>query len=299
MKIRLALAYIGVVLVWTTTPLAIKWSSIGVSFVFGVTARMTIGLSCLLLLLLLLRRRLPLNRRALMTYLAVAVQLYGSMLITYWSAQFVPSGWISVIFGLSPFMTAFMAAAYLKERSLGWGKLFAYSLGIGGLVVMFSSALDLDELAVQGVLGVLVATFIHTASAVWVKQIQAGLQALQLITGGLLIAVPCYFGTWYWWDGGVFPQQLPPQTLYSILYLGVIATTLGFALYYFVLNNMQATNVAMMNLLTPVMSLLLGYGVNQEPLTSKTIVGTALIMCALLIYEIVNHRQQQRGVGAD
>lgn len=293
---RLALAYISVVLIWTTTPLAIKWSSIGVSFVFGATARMSTGLVCLLLLLLLMRRPLPWHRAALLTYLAVAVQLYGSMLVTYWSAQFVPSGWISVIFGLSPFMTAFMAAAYLKERSLGWGKLFAYSLGVGGLVVMFSSALELDELALQGVIGVLVATFIHAASAVWVKQIQAGLSALQLVTGGLLIAVPLYFGTWYWLDGGVFPAKIPLRALYSIVYLGVIATTLGFALYYFVLNNMQATNVAMMNLMTPVMSLLLGYSVNHEPLTVKTMAGTALIMCALLIYETVNRRQQRNGV---
>ncbi|WKJ89095.1 DMT family transporter [Methylomonas montana] len=296
MKTRLALAYISVVLVWTTTPLAIKWSSNGVSFVFGATARMTTGLVCLLLLLLLIRRPLPWHRAALLTYLAVAVQLYGSMLVTYWSAQFVPSGWISVIFGLSPFMTAFMAAAYLKERSLGWGKLIAYSLGVGGLVVMFSSALELDELALQGVIGVLVATFIHAASAVWVKQIQAGLSALQLVTGGLLVAVPLYFCTWYWLDDGALPTNIPPQTLYSIIYLGVIATTLGFALYYFVLNNMQATNVAMMNLMTPVMSLLLGYSVNHEPLTVKTILGTALIMCALLIYEIVNRRQQRNGV---
>ncbi|WP_235048805.1 DMT family transporter [Methylomonas sp. MK1] len=295
MKIRLALAYLGVVLVWTTTPLAIKWSSIGVSYVFGAMARMTTGLACLLLLLLLLRRRLPLNRPALMTYLAVAVQLYGSMLITYWSAQFVPSGWISVIFGLSPFMTAFMAAAYLKERSLGWGKLFAYGLGVGGLVVMFSSALELDELALQGVIGVLVATFIHAASAVWVKQIDARLSALQLVTGGLLISVPLYFGTWYWLDDGKLPETIPEQTLYSIAYLGVVATTLGFALYYFILNNMQATNVAMMNLMTPIMSLLLGYTVNHEPLTLKTMAGTALIMCALLIYEIVNRRQQRNG----
>ncbi|MBD9356256.1 DMT family transporter [Methylomonas sp. EbA] len=282
-------------LVWTTTPLAIKWSSIGVSFVFGAMARMSTGLACLLLLLLLLRRRIPLNRRALMTYLAVAIQLYGSMLVTYWSAQFVPSGWISVIFGLSPFMTAFMAAAYLKEHSLGWGKLFAYSLGMGGLVVMFSSALELDELALQGVIGVLVATFIHASSAVWVKQIDARLSALQLVTGGLLIAVPCYIGTWYWLDGGNLPENIPPQTLYSIAYLGVIATTLGFALYYFVLANMQATNVAMMNLMTPVMSLGLGYTVNHEPLTLKTMAGTALIMCALLIYEVVNRRQQRNG----
>lgn len=295
MKLRLVLAYIGVILIWTTTPLAIKWSSIGVSFVFGATARMTTGLACLLLLLSVLRRPLPINRPAMLTYLAVAIQLYASMLITYWSAQFVPSGWISVIFGLSPFMTAFMAASYLKERSLGWGKLFAYSLGVGGLVVMFSSALELDKQALQGVIGTLVATFIHAASAIWVKQINARLSALPLVAGGLLIAVPLYFCTWYWLDGGVFPTKIPIRALYSIAYLGSIATTVGFALYYFVLNHMQATNVAMMNLMTPVMSLLLGYTVNHEPLTVKTMTGTALIMCALLIYEVVNRHQQRSG----
>lgn len=297
MKLRLGLAYIGVVLIWTTTPLAIQWSSIGAGFVFGAAARMSIGLSCLLLLSLVLRQPIPLHRPALASYVAVAVQLYGSMLVTYWSAQFVPSGWISVIFGLSPFMTAFMAAAYLKERSLGWGKLFAYSLGVCGLLVMFNSALELHQQAMAGLIGVLAATFIHAASAVWVKQIDAGLGALPLVTGGLSLAVPLYLATWYGMDGLLFPQNIEPKALYSIIYLGVIATTLGFALYYFVLNNMQATNVAMMNLLTPVMSLFLGYSVNQEPITPTTLAGTALIMLALLIYETVNRRQARNGCG--
>lgn len=297
MNIRLGLAYIGVVLIWTTTPLAIQWSSVGAGFVFAATARMSIGLSCLLLLCLVARQRIPLRRPALASYVAVAVQLYGSMLVTYWSARFVPSGWISVIFGLSPFMTAFMAAAYLKERSLGWGKLFAYSLGVCGLLVMFNSALELNEQAIAGLIGVLVATFIHAASAVWVKQIDAGIGALPLVTGGLSISVPLYLATWYVMEGLAFPQNIEPKALYSIIYLGVIATTLGFALYYFVLNNMQATNVAMMNLLTPVMSLFLGYSVNQEPITPTTLAGTALIMLALLIYETVNRRQARNGGG--
>lgn len=297
MKFRLGLAYIGVVLIWTTTPLAIQWSSVGAGFVFAATARMSIGLSCLLLLCLVARQRIPLRRPALASYVAVAVQLYGSMLVTYWSARFVPSGWISVIFGLSPFMTAFMAAAYLKERSLGWGKLFAYSLGVCGLLVMFNSALELNEQAIAGLIGVLVATFIHAASAVWVKQIDAGIGALPLVTGGLSISVPLYLATWYVMEGLAFPQNIEPKALYSIIYLGVIATTLGFALYYFVLNNMQATNVAMMNLLTPVMSLFLGYSVNQEPITPTTLAGTALIMLALLIYETVNRRQARNGGG--
>ena len=36
-------AFIIVVFIWSTTPLGIKWSSVGVGYEFGVAARMTIG----------------------------------------------------------------------------------------------------------------------------------------------------------------------------------------------------------------------------------------------------------------
>lgn len=290
---RLKLAYLGVVLVWTTTPLAIKWSSIGVSYVLGATARMSIGAACLLLLMLATRQRLAFHSAARWTYLAVTVQLYLSILITYWAAQFIPSGWLSVIFGLSPFMTAFMAAAFLKERSLGWLKVSAYLLGIAGLLVMFMSALDLERQALLGVAGMLVATFFYSAGAVWIKRIDAKVSAVQQITGGLLFSLPLYLVSWYVLDHGRLPAEIPMKTLYSIVYLGTIATTLGFALYYYVLLYLPATNVAMMNLMTPVLSLLLGYAVNHEPLTLKTAIGTGLIMIALLIHEIADRRQHR------
>ncbi|HLF97561.1 MAG TPA: EamA family transporter, partial [Methylococcaceae bacterium] len=43
---RVPLAYIGVILLWATTPLAIKWSGEGPGFLFGVTGRMAIGAAC-------------------------------------------------------------------------------------------------------------------------------------------------------------------------------------------------------------------------------------------------------------
>ncbi len=65
-------AYPGVVLIWSTTPLAIKWSSEGVGFLFGVAARMVSSiLICLALIALLSRRmRWHRDRGALLTYLA-------------------------------------------------------------------------------------------------------------------------------------------------------------------------------------------------------------------------------------
>lgn len=295
---RVAFAYLGVVAIWTTTPLGIKWSSVGVSFIFGVTARMAIGLACLILLMLLSRTRLRLDKAALQTYVAVSGQLYASMLLTYWGAQFIPSGWLSVIYGLSPFMTAFIAAAYLNERSLGLGKIISYLVGVAGLAVMFSSALDMNLAAIQGMLALLAATFLHALSAVWVKRIQAGLPALAQITGGLLLSLPLYLLTWYGLDGGQLPEWPPVLTQWSILYLGVIATPIGFALYYFVLANMAATNVAMINLMTPVLSLLLGHFVNAEPLTFKVTLGTGLIMLALALHGWMDRRSRHLDVAA-
>lgn len=288
---RIFLAYLGVVLIWSTTPLAIKWSSVDVSYVFGVTARMSIGAACLLLLMLLARQPLRLNSRALQTYLAVALQLYLSMLFTYWGAQYIPSGWVSVIFGLSPFMTAFLAAAFLHERSLGIGKIAAYILGVAGLLVMFDSALKISHLAIQGMLAMLLATFLYAVSSVWVKQIRAELPALTQISGGMLLALPAYLLTWYWLDDARLPVTMSQQTQWAILYLGMIATPIGFALFYYLLIYLPATSVAMITLVTPVFSLLLGYLVNQEPLTLKIAAGTGLIVLALAMHTFMERRQ--------
>jgi len=290
--VRIKLAYLGVVLIWTTTPLGVKWSGEGLSFVLGVTARMSIGAFLLLIYMLAARRSIAFHAQARWTYLAVSAQIYLSMLTTYWGAQFIPSGWISVIFGLSPFMTAFMAAAFLQERSLGWHKLFAYALGVGGLATMFLSAMDLSRQALLGVGAVLLATFIHAASAVWVKRIDARLPALQQISGGLLFSLPMYYLTWYGLDGAQLPLEIPDRSLYAIVYLGTIATILGFAFYYYLLTHMPATHVAMINLLTPVLSLWLGHGVNHEPLTVKVMIGAALIMTALLIHQTAARRER-------
>ena len=280
---RITLTYISVILLWATTPLAIKWSGQGPGFLFGVTTRMAIGTVCILLVLALMRQRLAWHRKALLTYLAIALQIYGAMLAVYWAAQFIPSGWISVIFGLTPLMTALLAAIFLGERSLTLGKLLAYGLGIGGLVIMFGSALQLGQDAVLGIGGVLVSAFLQSLSAVWVKRIAAKLPALSQVTGGLLLALPAYLLTW-WLVDGHWPVLLTPTSLAAIIYLGVIATSLGFVLYYYLLTHLPATRVALITLVSPLLALMLGHFMNHEPLTLKVVTGTLLILSALIVH---------------
>jgi drug/metabolite transporter (DMT)-like permease len=282
--VRIFLAYISVILIWATTPLAIKWSGEGPGFLFGATGRMTVGVVCVFFVLGLLRKRLVWNRKTLQAYLAVAVQIYGSMLAVYWAAQFIPSGWISVLFGLSPLMTALIAAIWLGERSLTPGNLLAYVMGVGGLFVMFGSALQLGHDAALGVAGMLVSVFLQSTSAVLIKRVNTNVSALSQVAGGLLLAVPAYLITW-WAVDGHWPAELPVTSFASIIYLGVIATTIGFVLYYYLLIHLAPARVALIALVSPVMALMIGHLINHEPLTMKVMMGTSLILAALLMHE--------------
>ncbi|WP_235185867.1 DMT family transporter [Methylomarinum vadi] len=292
-NIRILLSYLCVTLLWATTPLAIKWSAEGAGFIAGAALRMAIGTLCVFLMLIFSRQRLPWHRFALLTYLGVAVQIFGAMMAVYWSSRFIPSGWVSVIFGLTPFMTALLAAFFQQEQSLGWGKLFSYLLGIGGLALMFSSAIDLNVAAIQGMCGVLFGAFLHSLSAVWIKQIDAKLPAMVQVGGGLLLAMPLYLGSWYVYDDVQLPSDMTLRSLIAIVYLGVIATSVGFALYYFVLTHLPATTVALITIIAPVLALLLGFAVNDEELTAKVAAGASLILTALLVHQFVERRRRK------
>ena len=231
LRVGLTLSYLGVILLWSTTPLAIKWSGEGPGWLFGVTARMSLGLLGVLLVLLITRKPLRRDRSALLTYAAGALQIYGSMMLTYWGSQHIPSGWISVVFGLTPLLTAPLAAMVLGEQSLTLPRLLSYAVGLTGLGLMFRSALHLSQEAVLGIAAVLLAALFQALSSVWVKRIHARLPVFFMVCGSLLIAVPIYWLTWRLLDGH-WPVVLPTRSLLSIAYLGVVATIVGFALYF-------------------------------------------------------------------
>jgi len=280
---KVLLAYLGMILLWATTPLAIKLSVEGLGVIWSVTSRMTIGFVCMILIGFVLKKRLLFSRLAVLTYAAVAIQIYGAMSVVYWAAQFIPSGWISVISGLTPLVTALFAAIWLNERSLTIGKLLSYFLGVIGLGIMFGSAEKLSPQALLGLIGVLISISLQALSAIAIKRLHTHLPAFMQVTGGLLFALPFYFVTWGMVDGHI-PLQFTLVSFIAVLYLGVIATPLGFMLYYYLLSQRSATQVSLVTLLSPVLALWIGHRMNNEPMTISIVVGTALILLALLAH---------------
>ena len=276
-------AYIGVVLIWATTPLAIKWSSDGVGYLFGVTSRMVLGVFVCLVLIALLSRRMRWHKQALKTYLAAGLGLWGAMTFVYWGAQFVSSGLISVMFGFLPVVTGIFGGIWLGEKAFTPFKILGMLLGIGGLSVIFLHAGQTSEAQLFGLAAVILSVNIHSVSSVWVKKINAGLPALETTTGALMVAVPLFTASWWLLDGGL-PETLKMRAVWSILYLGIVGSVLGFILYFYVLRHVEATKVALVTLMTPILALLIGQWFNDEVIGVKELIGSLGILAGLASY---------------
>ena len=278
------LAYIGVIIIWSTTPLAIKWSGETSGFLFGVTARMVIGLALSSLLLMIFsKRKLPWHSDAIKTYLVAGIAIYGSMLCVYWGAQYITSGFISVIFGLTPILTGVMAAMWLNERSLTIEKMLGVGLGITGLVVIFKQGMHFGSEAVIGIAAMCVAVILHSGSGVWFKKLKVELSALEITHGGLMVSVPLYLVTWLLIEG-TFPTSFSERAVTSIIYLGMFGSVLGFVLFYYILKHVEVSRVSLIPLITPVLALLLGNTFNNEVLTIEVWTGTFLILMGMSFY---------------
>lgn len=277
-------AYIGIILIWSTTPLAIQWSGTGVGYLFGITSRMILGVIVGLLTAMLFSIKLPWHAAARRTYLAAGLGLFFAMTAVYWSSQFIPSGWISVLFGLAPIVTGVMATLWLPEKALSVSRITGMLLGLAGLAIMLLGSQALGPGAAYGIAGMLFSVTAYSASAVAIKRIAADVPALATTIGGLVVTVPLLIAV-YVISGKPLPAMVPTRTLLAIVYLGVIGSVLGFAMYYYVLKHVDTTRVALITVITPVIALLLGHLLNGEALQTEALVGTAAILSGLLLFE--------------
>lgn len=278
-------AYIIVVLIWSTTPLAIKWSGEGGGYLFGVTMRMIIGIALVLPMIRVMKLSMPWHRRARKVYLFSGLGIYSAMLSVYWAAQFIPSGWISVLYGLTPITAGIMARIWLGEQGLTPARLISLLIAISGLAVIFLEGAEQGGNALYGVAGVLVSVVSHSLSTVWIKREGQNMHGLATTGGGLMVSLPLFLLTWFF-SGEIKPEQVSPRALWAIVYLGVIATGVGFALYYYILRHVETTKVAMLTLVTPVSALLLGQLFNGEAVGMQVWLGTGLIMLGLAGFQL-------------
>lgn len=97
------------------------------------------------------------------------------------------------------------------------------------------------------------------------------------------MALPLFFVAWML-DGSSLPEIWPERALAATVYLGVFGSVLGFALYFYMIKHMETGHIALITLVTPVLALLLGHGLNDEAVLPQVWLGTASIILGLCLH---------------
>lgn len=281
---QVALAYLFVVLVWSTTPLAIHFSNSTLSFVTAITVRMLLAYICCALLLKILRQPLISERSDWLVYAASALGLFPNMLLIYWAAQYIPSGLMSVIMGVYPFFVGLFSYFLLKENPFTLAKFFALALAVVGLAIVHQEQVALGQGGVYGVIAMIIVCVFWGISSVLVKKFGSNIGPLRLGTGSIAFALPFFIVAWFFMDGEI-PQVVDNKSLYSVLYLVVIGSVISHTLWFYVLRECSVTQVSLVTLITPILAITWGALFADEKLTINTILGVSVIVISLSLYQ--------------
>jgi drug/metabolite transporter (DMT)-like permease len=279
------IAYLAVILIWSTTPLGIVWSSETIHPTFAVLLRMIIAVVPGWLILKVFRIELPWHKKALKLYSFSAIGIFGGMLFAYLAAGYISSGLMSLIFGLSPILSGVLSQRILAESALSFSKKVALSVAICGLAIVCFDKISLADDAYIGIIAVLMAVSFFSVSGVLVKSVEVAINPMATTVGSLLFSLPLFTVVWLIFDGSIPYESWSNKSILSIVYLGVVGSLVGFIAYFYVLQRLKASTVALITMITPVIAISLGLILNNESVNTNLIIGASAIIAGLAIYQ--------------
>jgi drug/metabolite transporter (DMT)-like permease len=276
--------FFAVVAIWSTTPLAIAWGATDVGFIPAITWRMVPAAVLSFLLCKAFGIQVHWHRQAISSYLAAGLGMFGAMTMAYWASQYIESGMLSVIFGMTPVLSGLLSIKLLGEPFFSPGKLIALMVALGGFALMFSGELGVSERGTWALIVLFAAVWVFSLSAVLVKKIDLGGHPLAQSSGALMISTPL-FVVLYFLTGAASFQDASLRAVISISYLVVFGSIFGFVGYFYILQRMSPRDVGLLNLIAPVFALWLGAIVNEESLDPEQWLGAALVLTSLAMYQ--------------
>jgi drug/metabolite transporter (DMT)-like permease len=278
-------AFLSVVLIWSTTPLGIVWSSESVHPTMAVLLRMLIALILGSLIILIARIRLPWNATARKLYAVSSIGIVGGMLLSYFSARYLPSSTMSLIFGLSPLISGLLAQKLLNEPKFGPMRLVSLAVAFVGLGIVCSAKLSLASDSWIGLLLILSAVSLFSLSGVLIKTVKINIHPIASTVGALIYSTPMFALAWLLFDGTLPIDTWQPRSLLAITYLGVFGSLIGFISYFYILQHLNASTVALVTLITPVFAMMLGAQLNGETMTQALMIGAGFVLTGLALYQ--------------
>ena len=277
------LAIVLMCIIWGLTWVAIKigledlppFLAAGVRFVFA---------SFLLWPVVFLRRaNLPKTWPEVKKILVPGFFIYGiNYALVYWGEQYIGAGLAAILFASLPFLVALFAHYMLPNEKMTFLKLAGLTCGFLGIVFVFYGGLSFGSDSYLGMLAllgsslsaayanILVKRDLHYTDPVLATAMQMSLGALLLLGLGTLEES---------WQN----FHLTTKALGSLLYLSIFGSAVAFSLYFWALKKTEATKMSLIAFVTPLVALVGGHFILDEPITGRLAAGSLLVLAGILI----------------
>ena len=281
-RVRMVLAFFAIYFLWGTTFLAIRIAVEEMPPVFAAGARFFIA-GVVLLGFMLARREASPNarqwRNLLVLSLLMFVAEYGPL---FWAEKYVPSGVVSVLAATIPIITLVQEMLILRQQKWRLGLAAATVLGFAGVAVLLMPG-GTQHFPLIPCIAILCGCTTWSLGSVLsrsmdlpkARPVTAG--ATMMLGGGILLAISAGLG-----EMRPFPH-VSFRAGMAELYLIVFGSLLAFTAFVWLLAHMPATRVASHAYVNPIVAVALGYFAAGEPVTMRTLAGTALVIVSVFM----------------
>lgn len=284
---RLAwLAWATICLVWGTTYLAIRVAleSIPVFLVAGLRW-MAAGLILTAITRLRGRPLPPVRQWGALALLGFLMNVLGNGFVV-WAEQYVASGLTAVIIASVPFWSVGFEAVLPGGDRLRGGTLLALTVGFAGIVVLVWPEMSAGGEAGAAMLGGVVA--IQIACAGWALGTSYAKRhpsasdpfaasAIQMLASGtMLLTIATISGEWT-------ALQFTTRSLGALVYLTIAGSVIAYTAYLYTVAHLPLTTVSLYAYINPLIAVLLGAVLLDEPLSPRIAVASLLVLAGMAL----------------
>jgi drug/metabolite transporter (DMT)-like permease len=200
----------------------------------------------------------------------------GPFTLITWAQQHIESNIAAILNGSMPIFTAVIAAALALER-LDRERTLGVVLGFAGIVALVGPDLrDITSSSALGQLAVVLASLGYGASTLYMRHGISG-TPLGLATGQVVLSAVALTPIALAVDR---PLDIRPsgEAWASWAVLGMVASGLAYVLAYWLIQRIEATQMAMVAYLIPVVATVIGWIALDERLSPNAFLGLALVL---------------------
>jgi len=281
------LAFGIIYFVWGSTFLAIRVGVREVQPLLLAAIRFTAAGLILFAWTAMRGQRLPNMREWMSASLLGLLIFVGDYGCLFWAEKRVPSGIAAVMLATIPAFMALAEIAMLRTQRMTVRLAVALLIGLGGVAVLVTRSLNVGGAAIEpaGAVALVVAAIGWAIASSLTrilplpesKPMSAG---AQMLTGGLLLfAASAGFGEFR----GFRAAAVSPDAWWALVYLIVAGSLIGYTAYVWLIHHESPTRVGTYAYVNPVVAVIVGYYFGGEALTSRTLLGTLLVLVSVVL----------------